>query len=146
MNSALDICHCETQDFCFMAGGRENFSCSEWSGLSMWGLELLQLFCSHEGSQPKDEADTRRRAEVKEVQKNWAGALIKLSLKSVLLQNFFVTWTNTFILLSKPISIEFPISCTWIYPNWCNWIVYIFYDLGFSLIELEPLPIMNWME
>lgn len=51
----------------------------------------MQLFCSHEGSQPKDEADTRRRTEVKEIQRNCAGALIKPSLKSVLLQNFFVT-------------------------------------------------------
>lgn len=72
-----------------MARGRENFSSSEWSGLPTI-LELLELFCSHEGSQPKDEADIRKRADVKEVQRDWAGALIKPSLMYFLLQYLFV--------------------------------------------------------
>lgn len=62
MSSVLDMSQCEVQDFCLM-GERENFSCLEWHGAAAPSL-------LHRGSQPKNEADTRRRAEVKELQRD----------------------------------------------------------------------------
>ena len=101
----------------------------------MWGLVLLQLFCFHEGKQPKDDTDTRSREKVKEMQKSLARAMIKWSLRFFLLQDFFVTWINKFPLLSKLVWVSYFMHLTF----YC--IVYIVVVQLLSLVQLLATPL-----